>query len=880
MQSDRGLIGRRFAILAFIMIICVGTAFMLARSISDGFSVRIEGKELPSETAQRLGAAPDRAYDPLPLKMADLGGVGFTRDPDLWRASYSHNPRQFRSFLLTEAPYVDQAALTSVVTDLETYLDRIESYGINAVEMPGFLELVTFDEANGIYEAAPSMADRHRVWRAAYAVLLATIDARGMDAYLRTDMVALTPQLEAYLDRKGLHVEDDAFWSVYAAGLQELFGELPSVDGMIVRIGEAGSPYDAGPWDYHSELLVQDVAAVQAMLRAFLSVAEEADRTLIFRTWSVGFGEVGHMHSEPADYETVLSEVSSPNLIISTKHTQGDFWSTLPVNPTLLVGDHRRIVELQARREFETFGAVPSYMGPLFSQALRSVATANPNLEGVWIWTQSGGPVYRSQRSFYPLEGFWLFNDLNSYAAARLAASPGDDPRAVASAWIEANLTADEELAAALTDWLMQSAEVVPDALTIGPFARKKVFGLGHEVPTMSLSYWDIVHGDLSTFSVKYRVVAASDAGVRGALKEATAATRYARQQRDRIVPLLGRMDRAQKDQADGLAASLDYQVSLFETLEAYKRAYLVAYAWVDQGGRERRAEALSAASEYEAAVAEHLAALGEGAAFPAYNFTPADRLIRIVKRADVTAWSARLALLTALGFFALSVARRLGAGLLVGLAAVVVILTTGAFTSWTAPVYATAALAPFVAYGVVAGCMLRHATEALSKAAVHRRLALVLAAPVVTAVLLAASLSRTGPLGFWLPFWTDDAYRTAYLTLLIAATFFGYATLWFGLRGGSIRTTAARFAVVVGASWLTGGTIIATVGTSRFADAVNLELSLFPYLLNLLYGTAEMLGVPSSLPTWLAAGAAFIFVIGLIGAPRSAGVRHALQGR
>ena len=53
-----------------------------------------------------------------------------------------------------------------------------------------------------------------------------------MKVYLRTDMLALTTPLERYLsDEFGLDTEDPELWDVYASGLDELYREMPYVEG-------------------------------------------------------------------------------------------------------------------------------------------------------------------------------------------------------------------------------------------------------------------------------------------------------------------------------------------------------------------------------------------------------------------------------------------------------------------------------------------------------------------------------------------------------------------------------------------------------------------------------------------------------------------------
>ena len=115
------------------------------------------------------------------------------------------------------------------------------------------------------------------------------------------DQVRLDNALLQYLDERfgGLATEDPAFWEVYATGLDELYREMPYLDGVLIRIGEAGQVYDLPEWDYRSELAVTTVDAVRAMLTTLLDQAERAERELVFRTWSVGVGAVGDMHTNP-----------------------------------------------------------------------------------------------------------------------------------------------------------------------------------------------------------------------------------------------------------------------------------------------------------------------------------------------------------------------------------------------------------------------------------------------------------------------------------------------------------------------------------------------------------------------------------------------------
>ena len=129
---------------------------------------------------------------------------------------------------------------------------------------------------------------------------------------------------------------------------------------MLIRIGEAGRVYDV---DGLGLLLGarRDHASTPCatMLETLTAQAEASDREVIFRTWSVGVGAVGDMHTNPESYEAVLGGIDSPALIVSTKYTLGDFYSWLPLNDTLEQGEQRRIVEFQSAPRVRGLRLVP-----------------------------------------------------------------------------------------------------------------------------------------------------------------------------------------------------------------------------------------------------------------------------------------------------------------------------------------------------------------------------------------------------------------------------------------------------------------------------------------------------------------------------------------
>src|SRR5699024_6759313 len=174
------------------------------------------------------------------------------------------------------------------------------------------------------------------------------------------------------------------------------------------------------------------------------------------------------------------------HLIVSTKYTLGDFYSHLPLNDTLLIGDQRRIVEFQSRREFEGFGALPNALGRLEQKALQTFVRANPHVIGVWDWPQGGGPLYKSPRTQYLRVGFWRMWDVNVYLTARLAWDPDLDVPSATRGWIRRTFSDDPATVHAIGRVMALSRRAITEGLYITPYADKRVEALGLEPPPMT----------------------------------------------------------------------------------------------------------------------------------------------------------------------------------------------------------------------------------------------------------------------------------------------------------------------------------------------------------------------------------------------------------
>ncbi len=471
-----------------------------------------------------------------------------------------------------------------------------------------------------------------------------------MKVVLRTDMLTLTTPLEQYLTEHvgSLDTTSPDLWAVYTAGLDELYAAAPSLDGVLVRIGEAGRVYDVDGWDYYSSLAVTTVDAVRAMLTALTGQAERTGRDVIFRSWSVGVGAVGDMHTNPDSYAAVLDGIDSPALVVSTKYTLGDFYSHLPLNETLLSGSQRRIVEFQSRREFESYGAFPNDLGAEYRDALQRLLAANPHIEGVWAWTQDGGPWRAGPMTLYLKAGFWQLYELNTVLAGSLARDPDADVGALTADWARRWFSDDPATVRAVTEAMAGSREAVTKGLYIGPFAEQKVRAIGLEPPPMMWIFeWDILTGDSAVLDVISSVT-----GDR--VDEAVTEGREAVATAERMRTLVAGTDPATwRDPAmrEAFLGTLDYEVDTLGLLAEYRELVLRQGQWHATGSSQARDQWSAALERYRGLAASHLERYQGDVDHPAYNLTAAELGIARSERDPAMAWLARGLLALAVGW-------------------------------------------------------------------------------------------------------------------------------------------------------------------------------------------------------------------------------------
>ncbi|MFH8250528.1 hypothetical protein ACH3VR_09220 [Microbacterium sp. B2969] len=838
----------------------------------------------------------DHPASKLPFRMVDLGAVGVDPDPSQWvdGTDYSHVSRAFEDVYLADPPYIDQDALATAYDDWDEFLRHSVANGYNAVSWPGFIEFATFEDVPGVYPEGDPHVARALALREAFGPFWDRAAELGVKIFLRTDMPTLTPQLADYFDREfgGLDTENPELWKTYTTALDELYAAEPALSGILIRIGEGGHVYQEPGWDYYSEIAVRSVDAVRTMLETYSAQAEAEGREVVFRTWSVGIGDVGDMHTDQSAYHAILDGIDSPALIVSTKYTLGDFYSWLPLNDTLETGDQRRIVEFQSRREFEAFGSFPNDLGPQYQWALQTLLEKNPNIEGIWTWTQDGGPWRAGPMSLYLKSGFWQLYELNTQTAAALARDPNADVGQVTVDWAKEWFSEDPETVTAIANAMALSRDAITQGLYIQPFAEQRTFALGLEPPPqMWIFEWDILTGDSASLGVIYEI---SKDRIDETIAAGHDAVAKAEQMRDDVAATDASTWR-DPAMRDAFLGTLDYEADVLRLLAAYREMFLEQMRWHDTLDPAAHAAWEQARDEYVALADEHISTYSGDVNHPAWNLAAADLSVQRADRDDAMAWIARIMLALALAWLIIGMiaartrlVRRPGAAaarvtwlastrpwraqegtlglltldrwlllvvpgaLLVGTRAV-----QTSFLSWT---HLAVVLGAWIVFLVVVDLLLGR------KRSPWPVIAAVGGVVVLRCIATLVALSFSGPGGYWFAFWTDPVRRTIYIGVAFALFLWVFVAAGWALSTqlGRRRATGVVLAAA-GAGLAIPATVVAIIGLETVLSAWNDQMGLLPWGLARILGLTTYLEIPADTAWWAAAFGAVVFVIGLL---------------
>ncbi|GAB4167019.1 MAG: hypothetical protein Fur0032_04810 [Terrimicrobiaceae bacterium] len=353
-----------------------------------------------------------------------------------------------------------------VAGDMDTFCGKAVSMGFNAVTLDDVAHLI----AHPLYE--PAVRERCLRLQQHFQKLCALIRTHGLAIYFTSDFLTTTPAVRSAIGRSG-------GMAFYKETIELFFDTFPMVSGIVLRIGECDGVDVSDP--LRSSLGIRSSNDVNRLLREVLPIFERNRKRLIFRTWTVGAARVGDLIWHAGRLRESLRGIDSPALVVSMKPGESDFFRYLPLNRQFFRTRLPKIIELQARREYEGAGEFPSFIGWDLENTAAELQGAG-NVIGLSVWCQTGGWHRFRRLAFLSEEDAWI--TLNARAAVEILANGHSVRQAVALHFGEAS--AEKAL-----EFLRLSEEVILRLLYIEEFARQKLFFRRVRIPPIIHVYWD-----------------------------------------------------------------------------------------------------------------------------------------------------------------------------------------------------------------------------------------------------------------------------------------------------------------------------------------------------------------------------------------------------
>jgi hypothetical protein len=387
---------------------------------------------------------------------------GYGRDVINWsKAPFSHIER---------GNGLDPERCKQIRGDFRTFCEKAQEAGYNAITLDDLAHLCLFD----FYPE--NLKQKIAVYREFFGDLFAIAETFGLKPYVTTDLLFFNPSIDQHIGSG-----DEAIRRFAASACRQLFETFPECGGIIFRIGEADGLDVEG--DFNSRLVIRKPLQARKMIQALLPVFEEFDRLMIFRTWSVGVGRVGDIIWNPETFDSVFQGLENDHLIISMKYGQSDFFRYLPLNRLFFRGGHRKLVEFQARREYEGFGEYPSFIGYDYEKIRNKLV--GQNIAGISVWCQTGG--WSGFRRLTWLDSNAVWNEINAFVTVRLFRDGISADQAIQEYHRE---HFSNPYWRPLQKLLQLSDQVIKELLYIEDFASRRMFFRRLRVPPLVTVYW------------------------------------------------------------------------------------------------------------------------------------------------------------------------------------------------------------------------------------------------------------------------------------------------------------------------------------------------------------------------------------------------------
>ncbi|MFC5051545.1 hypothetical protein ACFPK9_13120 [Rubritalea spongiae] len=401
------------------------------------------------------------------FKWVIVDGIGpFFRSYNKRRINWSKIP-------LAELPVEGDAAdvyWRAVREEMAEFVQRVRAHGYNTVTLD--------DVAHVTLHESYTDALKLRVKRLAkeMRILIQIIKNAGLRVLMTSDVVPMTATLV-----EGMGGRRSEIARYFKALLENFILEFPEVDGVVLRLGEGDGKDVKG--DINNSLFIETAKQANVMLKDLLERFKFHQRVLVCRTWTVGAYPVGDLIWHRKRVRGLLSGIESDFFILSLKYGESDFFRYLPLNHAFFETSVQKVIEFQARREYEGAGEYPSFIGWDVERYAQELVGAN-NLVGMSVWVQTGGWHAFSRRAYIGEGSYWV--ELNSAVTVQVLQYGRSVDEALSKFYGSIKLEQ-------VRRFLELSTEVIMKGLYVEEFAQQKWFFRRVRIPPLLHVYWDCI---------------------------------------------------------------------------------------------------------------------------------------------------------------------------------------------------------------------------------------------------------------------------------------------------------------------------------------------------------------------------------------------------
>jgi len=392
-----------------------------------------------------------------------------------------------------------EAFWAKVRADLEIVAKEAAAWGYDSASLDDVSHLTDHEWLE------PDVRARVARYREEFRLCFQVLRQAGLQIFVTMDVFSATAAMRAQMAATGRTVNE-----MLRSLLAEFLTTFPEVSGVILRIGESDGK-DVRD-DFHSDLVIQKPVQARELLDALLPIFDERKKRLIFRTWTVGAYKIGDLMWHRDTFAAVFDGIQSPSLVISMKYGESDFFRYLPLNKNFFRNPIPKIIELQARREYEGCGEYPSFVGWEYERYLRELSQG-ANVIGCMVWCQTGGWVPFRRLAFLQPEAVWT--DLNTYVTIQIVKHGAVVADAVRD-FAKLRGLGDAD---ALIELLRLSDEVIRELLYVEEFAQQKLFFRRVRIPPLLQVYWCNIFVSHSIKKVVHYFVKDPEAALRSAAR-------------------------------------------------------------------------------------------------------------------------------------------------------------------------------------------------------------------------------------------------------------------------------------------------------------------------------------------------------------------------